>query len=199
MDRGVLDALFVAMRLLLVPCVGLIATGCFLNPQGEDPGFEDGNVMNASTPTGGLGAPGAAPDFGPYPSDDMGSSVTDLPGMTATVPAGASGPTGSSSPGAALPTSTGTTAPDVPATPDPVQPTPEPAPAAGGAGPVGQGGADAASGGAPAGETGGAGGVVAEPGEQFDGGPFNYGSPEADAGPGDAGVDAGDGLIGDTR
>lgn len=62
--------------------------------------------------------------------------------------------------------------------------------------PVGQGGTSTAAGGASAGAAGGAGGAEAEPGEQFDGGPFNYGSPEGDAGPGDAGVDAGIGFTG---
>jgi hypothetical protein len=39
--------------------------------------------------------------------------------------------------------------------------------------------------------SGGAGGASTVPGEEFDGGPFNYASPRADAGPGDAGLDAG--------
>jgi hypothetical protein len=194
MDRGVLDALFVAMRLLLVPCVGLIATGCFLNPQGEDPGFEDGNVTNAGD-QGGILAPTAGfPDFGPSGSSDSNDGVA-MPGAGAPVTTTTVSPGATAAPGP-LPTSAPAPLPSPSVEPAPV--VPDPVAATGGAGPVGQGGADTASGGAPGGETGGAGGSLADPGEQFDGGPFNYGSPEGDAGPGDAGVDAGDGLIEDT-
>lgn len=182
MDRGVLCALFVAKSLLPLPCALLFVTGCFLNPQGEDPGFEEGNAATANgTPvaTGffptGPGDPGAAPIGDPGPSLGV-DPVTGAP----LTPDDSAGPGATPMPEPGAP---GIVPPAGTATP---QPTPTPTMSASPE-PAGAGGASFGEPGAS-----GAGGSEVEAGEQFDGGPFNYGSPDGDAGPGDGGLDAGD-------
>src|SRR5262245_36468074 len=96
MDRGVLGALTVVMRVAVL-CVGsLLAVGCVLNPQGEDPGFEDrGAVVNGAEPEGDLAVTPAAPNAGGPIAAGVEPSSVGLP----TSPAGPS-------PGAASPEAT---------------------------------------------------------------------------------------------
>jgi hypothetical protein len=173
----------------LVPCALLLATGCILNPQGEDPGFEDETGASVMDSPGDLFPPGPGT---PAP-DSQGAVVDPVTGQPqAPDPAGGL-PLSPAGPGA--PPSTGAVTPaatpgpqEMPVAPVTPPPEPTPLPGAGGAGPA------QAAGGAPA--SGGAGGGH-EPTEQFDGGPFNYASPR-DGGRGDAGLDAGTAFPGVT-
>jgi hypothetical protein len=187
MDRGVLSALVVVKRVLALCVVSLWAPGCVLNPQGEDPGFEEGN-------TTGIGAQ-------PTPADGVEGSPVFLPSAPGGDPSPSAGapppgaPAASQAPDAIssesgeepLPGDPGSVVPGVdpegpgsPTTSIPVSP-------------VGAGGS-AASGGSPGQAAGGGNPTVDPPlagsggtdmGMDFDAGPFNY------AAPADGGLDGG--------
>jgi hypothetical protein len=184
MDRGVLHALVVVKCLVAVPCALLLAMGCTLNPQGEDPGYDEGSTITMSGGPGGdvfTPGPGVVPGSSPggdSPNDGISLPTGASPGatMAPVSPAAPSGPElGPPTPAVVPSTAPSPTSSGLPADPGPV---PEPS------GPFASGGSPGAA------ASGGAGGASTVPGEEFDGGPFNYASPR-DAGMGDAGLDAG--------
>jgi hypothetical protein len=195
MDRGVLSALNVVKRSLTFCGGSLWLVSCVLNPQGEDPGFEDD-----STPTFGAGDVQSVSPMTGAPSETSGvpmmcAPLADIPGMPGVAPGSepiselpeteppspvvvppAAGPADPSAP-------TGTSVPGIT----------EPA-GAGGGGPAG-GGASAQGGNAAS--AGGAGGV--DNTDDFDAGPFNYASDDdagaPDGGATDAGATPADGGV----
>jgi hypothetical protein len=172
MDRGVLRALFVVKRPLVLGV--LLASACTLNPQGEDPGI----MSETSSGDGTSFVPGGEVVNNDATVNTIDESGTVTPSPGAVSPGSAAGPDGALD---AEPPSGATGATGAGVTPPPAA-TMDPSPV------VGAGGSSST----PMSAAGAAaGGAESEAGSDFDGGTFNY-SNDQDGGAGDAGApDAG--------